>query len=97
MRRERKARTVIVIYREILSYSSGKEEVVGRVELDDPEDVCRIVTEFPELEQSLQKIVGHGGIEEGPVTPEDGEVYLNALEIEFAYGFTRVGPIRERH
>lgn len=82
-------------YREILSYASGREEVLGRVELDDPDEGCRIVTDYPGLAEGLQKIVGPEGPSGDPVTPEDGEEYLNALEIEFAYGFTRVGPIIE--
>ena len=84
-------------YREIYSFSSGENVIVGRVELDAEEDACRVVTEYPRLKESLERgIVGAGGYDPsiGWIKPEDGEVYLNSLEFEFIYGFTRVSEIK---
>lgn len=84
-------------YREILSYDTGKEEVVGRVEQDAEEDACRIVTDYPALKESLERgIVGAGGFDPtiGWIKPEDGEVYLNSLEFEFMSGLMRVSEIK---
>jgi len=83
-------------YREIYSYVSGEEKVIGRVELDAEEDACRVVSEFPILKEQLENgIVGAGGYDPsiGFIKPEDGEVYLDSLEFEFAYGLTRISKV----
>jgi hypothetical protein len=84
-------------YREIYSFASGENVVVGRVELDAPEDACRIVTEFPKLKEELENgIVGAGGYDPdiGFIRPDEGELFLDSLEFEFVSGFTRVSEVR---